>query len=452
MRGFRIPGDDPNKSPIFLDTPRRVTQTMTDLVMPNETTVASLLEEISPHKSKLVSLFHQFISPCYPVMKVSTQYSPSMLPAIYALALPWRSHDPTLPWAQFDSKGVTRLNVPEVNILWQHVWQQISRELHAPSYSTLQACLLLIERDRPKPFVADTPFDWALVGVAVSLAYTLGLHLDSSSWQIGQQERSQREVLWWMTYTQERWIATIMGRPLLIRDDDFTVSRPNCEAINSNSIVSGDRESLEMPFYHHLTSLTFLLDKIYFGFMSIKQEAWLRSDIPRAVASSNKIHGEVREWSVMALSDASQVSQTSSEMSPPIGALLIASIYCHILLYRFILKLTIRTPYFAVSFDDALKFGQEIRKRLLECLTLVQLESFWFSWSRAQFNAIADFMALLCVIAPSHEDQQRARSIATAHRQWLWLRSKSFEISRPSMVRLDSLLSSIDKGDLSMDA
>lgn len=68
--------------------------------------------------------------------------------------------------------------------------------------------------------------------------------------------------------------------------------------------------------------------------------------------------------------------------------------------------------------------------------------------SRAQFNAIADFVVLLCVTAPTEKDKIFARTVAAKHREWLWLRSKSFKISRTSMVRLDSLLLAIDNGRL----
>lgn len=57
-------------------------------------------------------------------------------------------------------------------------------------------------------------------------------------------------------------------------------------------------------------------------------------------------------------------------------------------------------------------------------------------------------MVLLCVIAPSEQDKTFARAVTAKHREWLWLRSKSFEILRTSMVRLDSLLLAVNKGKL----
>lgn len=96
-----------------------------------------------------------------------------------------------------------------------------------------------MERGKSKPFVSDSPFDWTLVTTTVSLAYTLGLNLDPGQWQMAEQERAQRTHLWWMVYIQERWFAATMGRPVLIKEEDFDVLWPKPSIENGRSSSLG---------------------------------------------------------------------------------------------------------------------------------------------------------------------------------------------------------------------
>jgi hypothetical protein len=196
LRSLQIHGNEPLRSTLFLETPRRVTDTAAEVIHPMSKLEGSFIQELELYRDKLFSLFDRFVGPFYPARlsvfgPTGKSVSFTEAAAIYGLALHWRPHDPILPWAQFESNGVTRISAPDLSQTWQFVWQSISRELYAPLYSTLRACLLFMERERPKPYISDSRFDWTVLTTTVSLADTLGPHLNPDSWQVSPAEKSQ---------------------------------------------------------------------------------------------------------------------------------------------------------------------------------------------------------------------------------------------------------------------
>lgn len=100
---------------------------------------------------------------------------------------------------------------------------KISRDMHAPDYSTISACLLLIERKRPHTLVTDSSFDTCLVAMTKSLAFSLGLHLDYGTCNMSVEEKSRPRHLWWLVYVQDIWVCITHGQPPIIKSDDFDV-------------------------------------------------------------------------------------------------------------------------------------------------------------------------------------------------------------------------------------
>ena len=59
--------------------------------------------------------------------------------------------------------------------------------------------------------------------------------------------------------------------------------------------------------------------------------------------------------------------------------------------------------------------------------------------SRAHFNAICDFVVRLRAMSHTPASHVRVEELMSKYRNWLWMRSKSFEVVRMSLVRLDSI-------------
>lgn len=82
--------------------------------------------------------------------------------------------------------------------------------------ATIQAVLLL-------SYWADMPGDnrgcWYWIGIAITLAQTLGLHRKEC--RVGSPNYRLRKRVWWACYFRDRILGIALGRPLRIRDDDI---------------------------------------------------------------------------------------------------------------------------------------------------------------------------------------------------------------------------------------
>lgn len=141
--------------------------------------------------------------------------------------------------------------------LWKLCWEEIQRELHVPRLAVLQACLLLLERKFRFDLIADSPFRWSLLGTTVSLAQTLGLHIDPTDWKIPDWEKRMRKRLFWATFVQDKWIALTMGRPSHLKREDFNIPVP--EADNMNIPAEPDENTV---YFSYLVRLTVIVDDI----------------------------------------------------------------------------------------------------------------------------------------------------------------------------------------------
>lgn len=73
-------------------------------------------------------------------------------------------------------------------------------------------------------FATTGPSIWHVLGSAMRLATSMGLHKARPAASLGEEELSKRAF--WSLYNLDRLIAVTLGRPLGISDDDITVALP----------------------------------------------------------------------------------------------------------------------------------------------------------------------------------------------------------------------------------
>ncbi|KAF8855742.1 hypothetical protein BDZ45DRAFT_727931 [Acephala macrosclerotiorum] len=96
----------------------------------------------------------------------------------------------------------------------------------------------------------ETPDDqkdtWHWMGVAISLAHTIGLHRDPSKANMEPNKKKLWKRIWWSCFMRDRLVALGMRRPTRVKDEDYDVPmlteadfeiRPLAE---SNSIIPAD--------------------------------------------------------------------------------------------------------------------------------------------------------------------------------------------------------------------
>ncbi|OGM42570.1 hypothetical protein ABOM_007965 [Aspergillus bombycis] len=104
----------------------------------------------------------------------------------------------------------------------------LQQGMEAPTVPTVQAAVLLglnaMAEDRES-------LGWLFVGMAMRMAFNLGLNLDCSSWvptaHISGLEAEVRKVAWWGCYTLDKLFSLGHGRPGMTRRCDITCPKPS---------------------------------------------------------------------------------------------------------------------------------------------------------------------------------------------------------------------------------
>lgn len=239
---------------LFAITPHHRVSNMADAT--TALPVEPLADELLPFTPRLYQLFEKFVYPVFPLpVRDSWQGELSTLSAaVCATALSWRSHDTTLPWAPFETARVaTEISAPDASRLYRFAWACISREMHAPSYETIEAALLLVERRIPLTDLCDSPFNSCIQASITSMAFSLGLNRSPDAWSIHTESQKQRrKMLWWLVFIEDKWISAATGKPTSIRDSDYDVAAPTFTFIGS---------LVEVQF-QYLLCLTLILQEI----------------------------------------------------------------------------------------------------------------------------------------------------------------------------------------------
>lgn len=115
---------------------------------------------------------------------------------------------------------------------------------------------------------------------------------------------------------------------------------------------------------------------------TVKTASKLRSNINGTISTASHIESKLDEWFTDTFS-----AQSGEEAQAPqnLAILRIASVYCHILLHRTLLKTAISTSLFPHYYNNAPHYVKQIFIHL-QSPTLLDLESFWFSCKPPNLN------------------------------------------------------------------
>ncbi|KAH6892084.1 fungal-specific transcription factor domain-containing protein [Thelonectria olida] len=87
--------------------------------------------------------------------------------------------------------------------------------------------LILVQALLLMTYWYETPDDqkdtWHWMGVAISLAHTIGLHRNPGSTSMAPSKQKLWKRIWWSCFMRDRLIALGMRRPTRIKDEDFDV-------------------------------------------------------------------------------------------------------------------------------------------------------------------------------------------------------------------------------------
>ncbi|KAG7451871.1 uncharacterized protein BT62DRAFT_959771 [Guyanagaster necrorhizus] len=86
-----------------------------------------------------------------------------------------------------------------------------------------------------------TNSEWITIGCAVRLGQSIGLHLNSSRWQLGEDTSQRRSRIFWQLFACDTWTSFLFGRPpsMSAQYIDCALPRDTDEIINAD----GQRET-----------------------------------------------------------------------------------------------------------------------------------------------------------------------------------------------------------------
>lgn len=92
-------------------------------------------------------------------------------------------------------------------------------------------------------FATSGPSIWHVLGATMRLAVSMGLHKDRLYASMAEEEMSKRAF--WSLYNLDRLIASTLGRPLGIADEDISVSLPR--ELNEDGVEAPGASAMTIP-------------------------------------------------------------------------------------------------------------------------------------------------------------------------------------------------------------
>ncbi|KAF9888663.1 hypothetical protein FE257_008421 [Aspergillus nanangensis] len=435
---------------------------------------------VSPDDGRrLISLFIKFVFPLMPVISRSQlrlcQLDPSskitpvhLLAAIYASAIPFRIHDPSLCVSG-------AYQTPPSDQLWRIVYEVILREIHTPKLAVLQSALLYLQRfpKDTRAAASDSPFVWSFFGAAANLAHSLGLQLECRRWGIPSWEKRLRRRLWWVVYVEDKWRSLLAGRPPMIRPEEWDVSvleRIDFEVdelpYNLTDEYSFQQVWDDGTLFRTLARLAPVAETLQSRFYSLQASQKLFEDFRASIDAARTIRLDLQAW-YSSLPEPVRLRNFSDVNGAAV--LHLSYLTLEVLLYRAILRplgrasppppiagdmepSTTEFPWFFENLDVdhltqlpaletvELDEAAETTINAAEKLTSSDFDSFWHSWTRTCFSLISNFIVLLLVQAPTASHAIRSKQLLDTWTHHLRCQLKNHEgVMTLAIVRLSSL-------------
>ncbi|PWY92712.1 hypothetical protein BO70DRAFT_392100 [Aspergillus heteromorphus CBS 117.55] len=423
----------------------RVVNTRSHADSPQTATLDAIESLVAPYGSTLVEKFFENVHPTFPVLmedsfrqsyRARTGISPLLLSAVYVLALKFVDVGPI-------SQSVRR---PDANRLESTALKLLIESLPAPSMSTVQAGLLLMQRSN----LATA----ALNAQLVTAGFELGLHQDCSHWRMETWEKGLRKRLAWALYMQDKWSALVHGRPSHIFSSNWTVQ--DLVEQDFSDAFSGTSHHDDAPVGHgplsfcHMVALTTILSDIldrFYTLQAIEEFRAAGNNRTRMILERAKpAQIRLKEWfgrlpAQLKMDSGNDLYEVINEDNARNGALHLAYFATEITLHRCIIRSL--SPATADAYLSHI-CRSAAKTRLISAMDFVNrlrpthLRSFWPAPSRTNFALIGSFGVLLRVTAPAKEESEFYRLRLCEYRWTLSVSKKDAEFLEFALESLDN--------------
>ncbi|KAK7432317.1 Fungal specific transcription factor [Neonectria magnoliae] len=423
--------EDGSAPPSLSTYSRRLNHRTVFLVHPDESAASetrrladldAIEAAVHPLGRTLVDLYFRIVHPSFPILHKDVfiskhrlshrHFAPSLLAAVYLVALDWQLYDSSLAGREVES-------IPDPAALEDLAERTMAQDMRRPKLSTLEAGLLLLQRNRR---IVDAGIHThptssrMFTAQLIAMAQDLGIHIDCSSWSIPAWEIGLRRRLAWALYMQDRWGACVHGRPFLIQDSDWDVQPCSSSdypelivtndgsAENNNSVISTGWDL----FLRHIELTHILSDVIRTFYSAAATRTGGTIDqmgVVAAVELAKPLVFRLREWQAC-LPHQLQLQNTKLRELCANGALHLAHASIEIALHRALVR--IMTPETPENLYDVLRSTARAKLQgaieLLGSLRPEHTAAFWGSAAAYQAAEVGSLAGLLWVTADSFDE------------------------------------------------
>ncbi|KAE8341143.1 hypothetical protein BDV24DRAFT_151339 [Aspergillus arachidicola] len=281
---------------------------------------------------RLIQLFLRFINRQFPILSEDSLPAPRaasahLLAAIYLITQPFTTFDDYLCIEFVYSP-------PSPQVLFRIAWSELNNALSQPTVQSLQAALILLLHPPLNPLLLDSAAKWTLLGMTVSMAQTLGLHLDPTMWNLPSNEIRTRRRLSWAVFALDKWLAFSFGRPSHISKDNWLITE-----LESSDIEPGDPACGAHPYAIEFSRLTTILDNVLTSLYSLRSLSTLCKDFSLTISSARPLMQDLTTWYTgLPLSLAMEPTPGCKQASDDSASLHIAYQSVKILILRALLR------------------------------------------------------------------------------------------------------------------
>ncbi|KAF7554012.1 hypothetical protein G7Z17_g3209 [Cylindrodendrum hubeiense] len=178
---------------------------------------------LEPLEADVIDVYFNKVNSSFPLLDETSfrrqflenkdRISPALLACLYAHSMTFWESSPVL----------CRHRCPDKRFIWNLANEATYSELHvSPGMSIIEAILLNVG-GRPTTSLIG---NGVLLGSAVAMAHSLGLHHNPIPWEIPDSEKFLRMKIWWALWVHDKWTSLAHGTPPHISRTQFNVPKP----------------------------------------------------------------------------------------------------------------------------------------------------------------------------------------------------------------------------------
>lgn len=210
---------------------------------------------IEPFENDVIDLYFNKVNVSFPLLDESSfrrqfqehkdRISPALISSLYAHSIAFWESSPIL----------SQQRCPDKRFIWNLANEAIYSELYvSPGMSIIEAILLNVG-GRPTTSLIG---NGVLLGSAVAMSHSLGLHHNPMQWEIPESEKNLRLKIWWALWIHDKWTSLAHGTPPHISRTSFNVPKPTIECLCESGSPRANTQKASI--FIALVELTDVLD------------------------------------------------------------------------------------------------------------------------------------------------------------------------------------------------